>query len=224
MKAPPPVTDITDPRWVRAIAHPLRIRLLAMLGEQDASPVVLAEKLGEPLGTVSYHVRTLYELGLIDLVGTRPRRGATEHIYRAKPNPRFTDEAWDQLGAVPKQRMITAVLNQIHEYASRSAAAGGFDPADAHFTRIPLRLDPKGWEELARTTKTWLDQVTKIEQKAARRLARQPDTGIDVGLVILLFEALPFSAEPSVEPDDPDAAQHTRRPGGRRRARSTNGR
>ena len=168
---PPPITNIADPRWVRAIAHPLRIRLLAMLDEQAASPVVLAGKLDMPLGTVSYHVRTLCQLGLLDLVSTRQRRGATEHYYRARAHPRFTDAAWEQLGAVTKQRMISAVLNQIHEYASRSAAAGGFDVADAHFTRTPLKLDPKGWTELAEATKDWLRKTARIEKDAAARLA-----------------------------------------------------
>ena len=55
---PKPLTDLADPRWSRAIAHPLRVRLLAMLDEQAASPVVLANKLDQPLGTVSYHVRS----------------------------------------------------------------------------------------------------------------------------------------------------------------------
>jgi hypothetical protein len=48
MAKPRPITNINDPRWVRAISHPLRIRLLAMLDEETASPVVLANKLGQP--------------------------------------------------------------------------------------------------------------------------------------------------------------------------------
>lgn len=192
---PKPITNITDPRWVRAIAHPVRIRALAMLDEQEASPVVLAKKLGQPLGTVSYHVRTLYDLGLLDLVRTRQRRGATEHFYRTRQHPAFSDEAWAGLGVVPKQRMITAALQQIHDYASRSAAAGGFDRADAHFSRAGLKLDRQGWSELAKVSKKWLEQALKIEAAAAKRLQSDPHSMIDVGLVILLFEALPFSAD-----------------------------
>jgi DNA-binding transcriptional ArsR family regulator len=195
MKIPPPITNIDDPRWVRAIAHPLRVRLLAMLDEYEASPVTLAKKLKQPLGTVSYHVRTLHNLGLLQLVSTRQRRGATEHFYRTRAHPRFTDAAWSQLGPVPKQRMIGAVLQQINDYATRSAAAGGFDKADAHFTRTPLKLDNKGWTELAKATKKWLEQTATIEQAAAKRLESNPHDTIDIGLVILLFEALPFSTD-----------------------------
>jgi DNA-binding transcriptional ArsR family regulator len=212
---PAPITNIEDPRWVRAISHPLRIRILAMLDEREASPVVLAGKLGQPLGTVSYHVRTLYELGLLDLVGTRPRRGATEHFYRAHSHPTFDDEAWEQLGTVPKQRMISAVLQQINEYASRSAAAGGFDRADAHFTRTGMQLDARGWTDLAKATKRWLEQTARIEDASTKRLQKAPHSAIDVGLVILLFEALPFSAE------DPQPAAPAKP---RRRATAAGGR
>ena len=82
-----PVTNITDPRWLRAISHPIRIRLLAMLDEEAASPVILASKLNQPLGTIAYHVRTLYDLGLLKLVSTRQRRGATEHYYKTTGHP-----------------------------------------------------------------------------------------------------------------------------------------
>jgi DNA-binding transcriptional ArsR family regulator len=209
---PKPITNINDPRWVRAIAHPVRIRLLAMLDEQEASPVVLADKLKQPLGTVSYHVRTLYELGLLDLVRTRQRRGATEHFYRTRGHPAFSDEAWAQLDVVPKQRMISAALQQINDYATRSAAAGGFDRSDAHFSRAPLKLDQRGWAELAKVSKKWLEQALKIEQAAAKRLRSDPHATIDVGLVILLFEALPFSAEPtSSDTQTAGAAGRTRK-------------
>jgi DNA-binding transcriptional ArsR family regulator len=211
MRKPKPITNIDDPRWVRAIAHPLRIRLLAMLDEQEASPVGLADKLEQPLGTVSYHVRTLYELGLLDLVRTRPRRGATEHFYRTRGHPAFSDEAWDRLGVVPKQRMISAALQQIHDYAARSAGAGGFDRADAHFSRAPLKLDRRGWTELAGVTKKWLERALAIEEASAKRLKSDPHATIDVGLVILLFEALPFSAELAGSPEQQDPISRRQR-------------
>jgi hypothetical protein len=166
-----------------------------MLDEAAASPVMLANKLEQPLGTIAYHVRTLYDLGLLDLVSTRQRRGATEHYYRTKAHPRFTDDAWAELDTVSKQRVLTAILIRAHEYATRAAAAGGFDAADAHFTTTPLTLDAEGWTELAKTTKKWLAETAQIEREAAARLATDPHSAIDVGLVILLFEAHPFSAD-----------------------------
>jgi len=185
-----PVTNIEDPRYVKALAHPLRIRILALLEERKASPVQLAEHLDATLGTVAYHVRTLDQLGLIELVATRQRRGATEHVYAAREHPRLSDGAWSATSPMAKHVMIASVLSQIGQYATQSAAAGGFDRADAHATRTELKLDEDGWSELAEVSKTWLVQVRKIEAEAKRRLERSGEQPFDVGLVILLFEAL----------------------------------
>jgi DNA-binding transcriptional ArsR family regulator len=119
-----PITSIDDPRPVKALAHPVRIRILAILEEQPASPSQLAPRLGMSVGAVAYHVRTLLTLGLLELVSTRPRRGAVEHVYRAVEHPRFSDESGAQLGPVAKQRLLSAMLQPIHEYTRDAAAAG----------------------------------------------------------------------------------------------------
>ncbi len=212
-----PVTNINDPRYVRALAHPLRIRILAMLEERASSPVRLSAQLDASLGTVAYHVRTLEQLGLVKLVSTRQRRGATEHYYQALEHPGFTDEAWEGLEPAAKQRLLSAMLRQIGEYAHRSAAAGGFDDADAHITRTALKLDELGRSELAGVTKRWLEDVERIEAGAQERLERAGDPHaepIDVGLVIMLFRALPFSAD-AADPAAPKAGRVRGRAAGR---------
>lgn len=214
-----PITDVTDARWARALAHPIRIRLLALLEANSSSPVVLAEELGQSLGTVAYHVRVLYDLGLIELVRTRQRRGATEHYYRAATHPRISDEGWAQMDPISKQRFLTGVLGQIQEQAFRSAAAGGFDAADAHFTRTPLKLDAKGWTKLAKATKRWLDEADRIERESATRLSKDPHGSLEVALVILLFEA----ATASTEHADDRSAKHTDRSSAPRRRRQNAG-
>jgi DNA-binding transcriptional ArsR family regulator len=188
-----PITDIDDPRYVKALAHPLRIRILAMLADRVASPVQLAAHLDATLGTVAYHVRTLHSLGLVELVDTRQRRGATEHYYRAREHPQFPDDAWAGLAPVAKQRMLSAILQQIGQYVTSSAAAGGFDHADAHMTRMTLRLDDRGFKQLAAASRKWLREAERIEEAAAARLERAPsdgdgDGGIEGGLVVMVFE------------------------------------
>ena len=196
---PKPITNIDDPRWIRAISHPARIRILSMLDEEAASPAVLGGKLGVPVSRVAYHVRLLHELGLIELVSTRQRRGAIEHYYKTTQHPRFTDEAWDNLDQVSKQRMLTGILQNAHEYAMRSAAAGGFDDANAHFTTTRMKLDAEGWEQVAALSKLWLEEVAAVEADAAARIASDPHSGIDAGLIIQFFKAVPFSASVSAD-------------------------
>lgn len=69
--------------WGRVLAHPTRVRVLRELNSLGvASPRVLADRLDQPLGRVSYHVRALRAWNLLELSGTTPRRGALEHHYR----------------------------------------------------------------------------------------------------------------------------------------------
>jgi len=185
-----------DPKYLKALAHPTRVRIVAMLSERRASPVEMSEKLGETLGTVAYHVRTLRNLGVIKLVSTRQRRGAIEHIYEAAEPMRFSDEAWGSVSPIGKQRQIGALLQQAGEYAAGSAAAGGFDRGDAVMTRASLRLDQAAFEELSAAAGRWQEEMAEIEARAAARLAAEAAEPLDVGLVLLLFEALPLSDRP----------------------------
>ena len=84
-------------RMAKALSHPLRSLILSRLNEKVASPSELAEELDAPLGTVSYHVRTLLNLDCIELVSTRPRRGAVEHHYRAIQRAWGDDATWELL-------------------------------------------------------------------------------------------------------------------------------
>jgi DNA-binding transcriptional ArsR family regulator len=210
---PKPITNIDDPRWIRAVSHPARVRVLAMLDEQTLSPVIIADKLGVPVSRVAYHVRVLHQLGLIELVRTRPRRGATEHYYKTTQRPTFTDQAWDALDLVSKQRVISANLEHAYQYALRAAAAGGFDEPDAHFTTSKLKLDAEGWKLVAEASKRWLEQVSQIEADALERLEADPHAAIDTALVIQFFRAVPFSEDQPSANSRPRQREVTRRAG-----------
>ncbi|MGW5386540.1 ArsR/SmtB family transcription factor [Nocardia sp. NPDC003963] len=62
-----PPREITDPAALRALAHPLRQRLLRALAENGpATSTALAALLGENTGATSYHLRQLAEHGFIE--------------------------------------------------------------------------------------------------------------------------------------------------------------
>lgn len=70
----------------KGLGHVLRRRLLAEIPgptvKTGRSPNELHKALNEALTNVSYHVRMLSDLGLIQQVDTAQRRGALEHYYR----------------------------------------------------------------------------------------------------------------------------------------------
>jgi DNA-binding transcriptional ArsR family regulator len=193
-----PITSINDPRYVKAMSHPLRVRIYAMLQERTACPVELADWLGARLGTVAYHVRTLHRLGLVELVDETRVRGAVAHHYRARERLVVSDEAWEQAAPIAKQAAVSSTLLTIDEYARASAAAGGFDRGDAHLSRLRMRLDAQGWKDLAASAARLLEDATRIEQEAKERLAEDPhaEGTVEAAVVVMLFEALRLTEAP----------------------------
>jgi DNA-binding transcriptional ArsR family regulator len=177
----------------------MRVRILAMLDERKASPNQLAGWLDASLGTVAYHVRTLLQLGLIELVDETRVRGAVEHHYRAVARPTVSADAWAQASPIAKQAAVGSSLEVISEYARRSAAAGGFDRPEAQLRRVLLKLDARGFAQLSNAFVKLFERLEKIEADAAKRLGSDPHAAdvIEAGLGLLLFEAARLPSEPA---------------------------
>jgi DNA-binding transcriptional ArsR family regulator len=212
----PPVQSIDDPRFVKAMRHPMRVRILGMLDERTASPSRLSSWLGANVATVAYHVRTLEQLGLIELVHETRVRGAVEHHYRARQLPDATADGWEAAPPIAKQAALGSSLELMTGYARASAAAGGFDRRDARLRRARFKLDARGFAELSRACDKLLDQAEKIEAAAVARNAKHPDADdiIETGLGIMLFASVRLS-EPDA-PEDRKPTQRQRRAAGRR--------
>ena len=192
-----PIKSVDDPRYVKAMSHPLRVRILAMLDERKASPNQLSGWLGATLGTVAYHVRTLQEFGLVELVDETRVRGAVEHHYRAKKRPRATEDGWADARPVAKQAAAGGDLDTILAYARASAAAGGFDRPDARLSRKIVKLDDKGFAQLSKACEKLVAEADKIEAAAAQRIAKnaKKETVVEAGIGVMLFEASKLSGD-----------------------------
>jgi DNA-binding transcriptional ArsR family regulator len=200
-----------DSRLAKALAHPLRVQLLAALNEGVASPNELAKKLDEPLTNVSYHVRMLHDLGTIELVETEPRRGALEHYYRAVVRPFFGDRDWKRLPKNARGSISDAVLQLVWDDAAEAIKGGLFDEReDRHLSRSVLAVDEKGWEELNELLSDTLDRAMQIQADSASRASKNGET-FSVNLVMMTHPT-PKSAKDSTAPSS-----------GTRRKRRTSG-
>lgn len=202
-----PYQDITYPALAKALAHPLRTRILAELEDRTASPSELATQLDVPLGVMSYHVRRLESLGFVELVERLPRRGAIEHYYRAKSRPRITSTAWGRTPAIVKEATVAAAVDQIGHYVEAAAADGGFNQADAHLTRSPVTVDEAGWAELAEELDAMLVRIKKIEAASKKRLARADHDGEQKATIVLMLFNSPLDP-----PAKPRSKQDSRSP------------
>jgi DNA-binding transcriptional ArsR family regulator len=173
----------------KALAHPLRVRILTSLNRGISSPNQLAQELDEPLGNVSYHVKTLLEYDCVELVKTEPRRGAVEHFYRATERAFFSDADWAKIPASARKGIDGVILEAIGQDATAAMLEGTIDSrTDTHISRTPLLLDDAGWKELSKLLSDTLEQSMKIAEESASRLANDKADGIPATLALLHFE------------------------------------
>jgi DNA-binding transcriptional ArsR family regulator len=151
----------------RALGHPLRTAILVELNQRTASPVGLARDLDEPIGNVSYHVRVLLDLDCIELVETRPRRGALEHFYRATARPELTDQEWATLPRATRHAMATQWFRHAFTDVSQALDAGQLAAADVHQTLTHVELTEEGWAETNRRLLEVLDRTLALHAEAA---------------------------------------------------------
>ena len=68
---------------LRALAHPLRLRVLELFAEQPRTTMQVAELLGQPPTRLYHHVNALERAGLLRLREKRPNRGTVEKWFEA---------------------------------------------------------------------------------------------------------------------------------------------
>lgn len=184
------LVEVIDPRVARAIAHPLRRELLKRLTEREASPSELAAELDRPIPVVSYHVRKLAELDLVELVRTTPRRGATEHHYRASAETYFPGETLSELPRGVRDALVESWWRRLEVDVAAGFAAQGWDRPEAQALRASLLLDDEGWRVLSEAIEALHARALELETEALARLggSAQPSTAV---VALLLFARSP---------------------------------
>ena len=175
-------------REVRALAHPLRLRMLESLTDGPATASMLARELGESSGATSYHLRALAGAGLI--VEELDRSKGRERWWKREPqsvglissapaeDPEY-DAAVAQLESTMLSRDEDAIRRYMHARSNgehsdawrESAFIGGWT---VYATRDEV-------EELSELVVRWLRARRKPEEE------REPETP----LVYVTYRALP---------------------------------
>jgi DNA-binding transcriptional ArsR family regulator len=177
---------------IKAAAHPVRAKVLAMMAGQTVSPKEVAATLNKPIANVAYHVRELERAGLIELVDERKRRGATEHFYSVT-GPMSEEEMAD-LSTPAKEFLAALTLHSVIGDAAIAAEAGTIGEPDQVLTHIPLLVDKQGWDEIRDILEEAVLQVLDAHEKSSVRLEEEGAKGIYATAALLHFE-MP-------EPDD----------------------
>jgi DNA-binding transcriptional ArsR family regulator len=133
---------------LRALAHPLRLRIMELFAESPKTTKQVAELLGEPPTRLYHHVAALERAGLIVLEETRQNRGAVEKWY-ASAAPQLRAGPSHGKNDVASRRARRAVAATALEQAKQELIAvprGAKQPALV--TRFIVPVDPSKIPEL----------------------------------------------------------------------------
>lgn len=164
---------------VKALNHPVRVEALTILTEKIASPKEIATQIDKPLSNVSYHVRVLDELGLVEIVEEESVRGSVAHFYQAVDRPLIDNPDWEKLSPRVRSAFSGYVIETLMSDAAHSLAAGVFDQReDRHLSRTSLVLDARAWRRVSEIQAKALNQILKEQAAATERLrkAKKPET------------------------------------------------
>lgn len=185
---PPPTgtVEVRDPQVLRALAHPLRSRLLGLLRLDGPSTATrLGERVGESSGTTSYHLRQLQAYGLVGEVegrGTgRERWWQALHLMTNwepdrlldQPGGREANEAMQRLQIDGWGRELAAWAEGGHVHGREWAAVAGLSD-------YVLRLRPDEARRL-------LDELYGVLARWSHETREPRDGAVHVNVLVGAF-------------------------------------
>jgi DNA-binding transcriptional ArsR family regulator len=117
--------ELRDPRALHALAHPIRIRLLALLRREGQMTATEAgRRLDESSGSASYHLRQLARFGLVEAAPGgrgRERPWQATALYTSWPNVGDTPEL-DEASEALSRFVLTLQLDRLERWLNRRAS------------------------------------------------------------------------------------------------------
>jgi DNA-binding transcriptional ArsR family regulator len=134
----------------RALAHPLRLRILRLCLDRALTNSELAAALGQKPATMLYHVRTLLRTGFLRELPSRPGpRGTVEKPYRSTGKSWQLDQSMTSEDGAMLRAIFEAVAAEVDEAGPDSVLEG---------TRMAMRLRPDQLAELQAQIRTMIAQ------------------------------------------------------------------
>jgi DNA-binding transcriptional ArsR family regulator len=152
---------VTDPTRVRALAHPVRLDLLAYLDVAgEATATECAAHLGQTVANCSFHLRTLARAGLIEPGEPRGRERpwrpvAHGRTFTADPHDPASRRAVQELGEMSVRREAERYIDHLRR------AGAGTDPDLVPLTQLMTAAfwaTPEETAELVTTLTTLTDR------------------------------------------------------------------
>ena len=184
---PPRVRTITEPQDLRALAHPLRIRLIGALRlDGPATASALARRFDVSSGLTSYHLRALADRGFVE--DDPGHSGGRERWWRASHDahewyvPSAEEDPVEHAGRIEATRALNLEVAQLYGRWLEKVAAAEPDL-------------PETWRGVTQFSDRWLlltpEQLERlgdeVEQVLERFAAEEGPPGERVGVLFAAF-------------------------------------
>ncbi|HEY6729561.1 MAG TPA: winged helix-turn-helix domain-containing protein [Solirubrobacterales bacterium] len=161
--------EIGDHWFVRALGHPVRVKILELLNEREASPKEIKRVVGGTLNRISYHLNILRDCGCVEIVRTVPVRGAVKHYYQAVPRPFLSHQDLCELPASIRGGANEVSLRSFAKVFGSAAEAGNLDNEDAVLDWMSLPVDETGRDAVISLSETVLRAYGLIARQSRER-------------------------------------------------------
>jgi DNA-binding transcriptional ArsR family regulator len=160
--------QISDPKAIRALAHPLRLDLLALLAAGGlATAAHCGRILGASQASCSFHLRQLAKYGFVEDAGAGPDR--RERRWRV-PDPRLTVQiAEGSDTAVRRQIERLVVEREMQAILDYSERQDGASPAWQHKAGIVTAMAVMSPEDAADVKEKWIALLAPFAAHASGR-------------------------------------------------------
>jgi len=163
---------------LRALAHPLRLRLLEAFAHGRHTTMQVAAQLGEPPTRLYHHVNALERAGILKMVDTRQVRGTTEKYFEVA-SKQIGGMSGEQLTATNRESMsgiAAAIFDEARaELLAAMADPSKLTPATAPIAlRMLLSLPPAKIPVLRRRLLAVLRELRREAKKESRSAERVP--------------------------------------------------
>jgi hypothetical protein len=181
-----------------ALRHPLRVRILEILNEQDMAAIDFVNAghadfyFGHRpnVSHVSYHFRELADFGCLEPVAWRKARGSVATTYRGKARAEFGEEEWAALSEDEKRDISRTVAQGLMARIDSAFMADTFlTRDDHHLSWFAMRLDDQGWAYVRDVLADAFGKINEAKQDAKARLEETGEDGLTATAGIIFFQS-----------------------------------
>jgi DNA-binding transcriptional ArsR family regulator len=181
---------------LRALAHPLRLRLVELFAEAPRTTMKVAKLLGQPPTRLYHHVNALEHAGILRVRESRKNRGTTERWYEVTTPLYYAKSRAELAGSPGVPESLSVAVASMIDHTRREVTAALTDPKPKSVIAVRVLSigTPKQITAIRRSLRAFLKQLAK---RGSRRIAHRSNAPLERWAATITFAPVwPRGPEP----------------------------